>query len=61
MRKEWMPSFVHADIEDAYGSILHTKMVDILRDHREQLPQELKVRNFSTVIPDGRQGRTLTE
>ena len=51
--------FVHADIEDAYGSILHTKMVNILLRHREQLPRELEVRNFSTVSPDGRRSKTF--
>ena len=52
--------FVHADIEDAFGSILHDKMTDILREHRRKLPSKLQVRNFSTVSPDGRRSKSFT-
>ena len=51
--------FVHADIEDAFGSIRHDKMVDILRYHRGKLPRELQVRKFTTVSPDGRRSKSF--
>ena len=51
--------FVHADIEDAFGSIRHDKMVDILRYQRGKLPRELQVRKFTTVSPDGRRSKSF--
>lgn len=49
--------FVHADIEDAFGSINHNKMVDLLRWYARMLPEELQVRTFCNVTPDGRRSK----
>ncbi|XP_032779409.2 telomerase reverse transcriptase [Daphnia magna] len=49
--------FVHADIEDAFGSIDHDKMVDLLLWYAQNLPRELQVRTFCNVTPDGRRSK----
>lgn len=51
--------YVHADVEDAFGSIHHDKMVDILRWYQTQLPRELVVRTLAHVTPDGRRSRNF--
>ena len=51
--------FVHADVEDAFGSIHHDKMVDILRDYREKLPRTINVRSLCHVNADGRRSKTF--
>lgn len=51
--------FVHADVEDAFGSIDHEKMVDILRWYREQLPRLLNVQTLCHVNPDGHRSKSF--
>lgn len=54
--------FVHADIEDAFGSICHEKLIDILRSHGQMLPAELDVRMLcylSPGLPDSRRSKSF--
>ena len=49
--------FVNADIEDAFGSINHQKMVSLLKGYGRKLPNELHARTFCKVGPDGRRSK----
>ena len=51
--------FVHADVTDAYGSIVHNKLVDILMSYRSMLPGELNVRSLTSVSADGRRSKNF--
>ena len=51
--------FVHADVQDAYGSIVHAKLVDILMGYRSILPAELNIRTLSYVSADGRRSKNF--
>jgi telomerase reverse transcriptase len=48
---------VNADIEDAFGSINHQKMVSLLKGYGRKLPNELHARTFCKVGPDGRRSK----
>ena len=49
--------FVHADIEDAFGSIRHDKLVEILRHHGHTLPAKLEMRSVCSLSPGWPEGR----
>jgi len=51
--------FVHADVQDAYGSIVHTKLVDILVSYRSILPAEMNARTLTYVSADGRRSKNF--
>ena len=51
--------FVHADVQDAYGSIVHAKLVDILMSYRSVLPAELNVRTLTYVSTDERRSKNF--
>ena len=51
--------FVHADIEDAFGSINQQKLVEILEWHKNQLPPAIALRTLCTVSPTGRRSKNF--
>jgi telomerase reverse transcriptase len=55
--KEQPVYFVNADVEDAFGSIDHQKMVALLKGYGRTLPKELQIRTLCTVSPDGRRSK----
>jgi hypothetical protein len=55
--KEEPVYFVNADVEDAFGSIDHQKMVTLLKGYGSTLPKELRIRTFCTVSPGGRRSK----
>lgn len=48
---------MNADIEDAFGSINHQKMMSLLKMYGRTLPNELQARTFCTVSPHGRRSK----
>ena len=51
--------FVHADIKDAFGSILHDRMIEILLQYKDDLPHVTKVRTLTYISPCGRRSRNF--
>lgn len=50
---------MHADIQDAFGSVDHHKLIEILRRFNDLLPKLMQIRTWCHLSPDGRRSKNF--